>query len=123
VLVRTIVQARQVGPWALTTANSTVTTVNRYKLATPDAPVRLEIVGNSTSYSLGYAEGDTSNFTTLATIDSAALSIAPAGGFFFKGASFGIYNTGNGKPSLIPADFKYWKQTPAQARPNTTSNV
>jgi hypothetical protein len=31
-------------------------------------------------------------------------------GFFFKGASFGIYNTGNGKPTLCPADFAYWKQ-------------
>jgi hypothetical protein len=33
-------------------------------------------------------------------------------GFFFKGAAFGVYNTGNGKPSLAPADFEYWKQTP-----------
>jgi hypothetical protein len=32
--------------------------------------------------------------------------------FFFKGAAFGVYNTGNGKPSLVPADFEYWKQTP-----------
>ena len=32
--------------------------------------------------------------------------------FFFKGAAFGIYSTGNFKPTLTPADFKYWKQTP-----------
>ncbi|GLB43380.1 hypothetical protein LshimejAT787_1302810 [Lyophyllum shimeji] len=80
------------------------TTVNCYELATKDAPVRFQIAGNSTSYTLGYAEGTASNFTSLATIDSAALSIAPAGGFFFKGTSFGIYNTGNGRPSLVPAD-------------------
>ncbi|KAF8057563.1 glycoside hydrolase family 43 protein [Lyophyllum atratum] len=113
IVVRTIVQATQVGPWALTTANSTVTTVVRYKLATPDAPVRLQIVANPTSYMLGYAEGNDANFTFPATIDSAALSVAPAGGFFFKGASFGIYNAGNGRPSLVPADFKYCKQTPS----------
>ncbi|KAG5636021.1 hypothetical protein H0H81_009371 [Sphagnurus paluster] len=112
VIVRTIFQAEQVGPWALTTANCTVVTVKRYKLATPNAPVRFKVVAEPTSYKLGYAEGDNEEFTFPATIDSAALSLAPAGGFFFKGASFGIYNTGNGRPSLIPADFKYWKQTP-----------
>ncbi|KAF8169953.1 glycosyl hydrolase [Pholiota molesta] len=102
IIVRTIVQATQVGPWALTTTNTTITTENT-------EPVRLTIIGNSTSYSLGYAEGG-SNFAFPAVIDSSALSIAPAGGFFFKGASFGIYNTGNGKPTLCPADFAYWKQ-------------
>ncbi|GLB34424.1 putative glycosyl hydrolase 43 family protein [Lyophyllum shimeji] len=98
-----------------------LTTVNCYELATKDAPVRFQIAGNSTSYTLGYAEGTASNFTSLATIDSAALSIAPAGGFFFKGTSFGIYKTGNGRPSLVSADFKYWKQTPKQPSFNTTS--
>ncbi|KAF5376443.1 hypothetical protein D9615_008672 [Tricholomella constricta] len=116
VVVRTIVQAQQVGPWALTTANCTVTTLRRYKLATADAPVRFRIVANPTSYQLGYAEGDTADFTFPATVNSAALSVAPAGGFFFKGVSFGIYNTGNGRPSLVPADFKYWKQVPVIPR-------
>ncbi|KAF8170379.1 glycosyl hydrolase [Pholiota molesta] len=106
IIVRTIVQATQVGPWALTTTNATITTET---LKTDTEPVRLTIIGNSTSYSLGYAEGG-SNFAFPAVIDSSALSIAPAGGFFFKGASFGIYNTGNGKPTLCPADFAYWKQ-------------
>ncbi|KAG5352016.1 hypothetical protein C0989_004212 [Termitomyces sp. Mn162] len=114
ILVRTIVLNQQVGPWALTTANSTVITINRYKLATADANVRFKVIANPTSYSLGYAEGDgdDAEFIFPVTIDSSTLSIAPSGGFFFKGTSFGIYNTGNGKPSLIPADFKYWKQTP-----------
>jgi hypothetical protein len=35
--------------------------------------------------------------------------------FAFKGTAFGVYNTGNGKPSLAPADFAYWKQTPGKA--------
>lgn len=90
--------------------------------------MRFVVLANPTSYSLGYAEGDDAEFTFPATIDSSALSVAPAGyvcaltllfvlsvlcrGFFFKGASFGIYNTGNGKPSLVFADFKYWQQTP-----------
>ncbi|KAG6806476.1 hypothetical protein H0H93_002903 [Arthromyces matolae] len=89
-----------------------LTKVNRYKLSTTSADVRLKVIGNSTSYSLGYAEGDTPSFTFPVTFDSSALSLAPAGGFYFKGAAFGIYNTGNGKPSLVPADFKYWQQTP-----------
>ncbi|KAG6907505.1 hypothetical protein DXG01_008649 [Tephrocybe rancida] len=120
VVVRTILQNQQVGPWALTTANATVTTIARYKLATDDATVRFRIVASPTSYSLGYAEGDNAEFTFPATIDSVALSVAPAGGFFFKGTSFGIYNTGNGKPSLVPADFKYWKQIPTIPSVNAT---
>ncbi|KAF9467557.1 glycoside hydrolase family 43 protein [Collybia nuda] len=112
IVVRTIVQAKQVGPWALTTANATVITTRYVSLSSPDTPVRLTIVGNSTSYALGYAEGADKEFTFPATIDSSALSIAPTGGFFFKGAAFGAYNTGNGKPSLVPADFGYWKQVP-----------
>ncbi|KAG6816753.1 hypothetical protein H0H87_003148 [Tephrocybe sp. NHM501043] len=112
IVVRTIVQNQQVGPWALTTANATVTTVARYKLATADANVRFKVIAKPTSYSLGYAEGDDAEFVFPATFDSVALSIAQAGGFFFKGTSFGVYNTGNGKPSLVPADFKYWKQDP-----------
>ncbi|KAF8881567.1 glycosyl hydrolase [Infundibulicybe gibba] len=99
IIIRAIVQATQVGPWALTTANSTVTTVrDLHPLSSNTTPVKLTVMGNPSSYTFGYAEGS-GNFT-------------PVGGFFFKGASFGVYNTGNGKPSLQNADFKYWKQTP-----------
>ncbi|TFK38334.1 glycosyl hydrolase [Crucibulum laeve] len=112
VVVRKIVQNIQVGPWALTTANATVIAVDHIPLKTTTQPIKLAIIGNSTSYTLGYAEGD-DPLSYPAIIDSAALSIAPAGGFFFKGASFGTYNTGNGKPSFVPADFAYWKQMPA----------
>jgi hypothetical protein len=31
----------------------------------------------------------------------------PSSGFFFKGAAFGMYTTGNGKPSLTKAEFAY----------------
>lgn len=80
--------------------------------------------------------GGNESFTFPVTIDSGALSVAPVGyvvyfvydrcvrsnahlhllhsGFFFKGAAFGVYNTGNGKPSLSPAHFAFWKQTPGQ---------
>ncbi|KAJ6632465.1 glycosyl hydrolase [Mycena sp. CBHHK59/15] len=112
IVIRTSVQAVQVGPWALTYTNSTITTVAYYPLTTTSGPVTLRIVGNSTSYSLGYAEGGSTTFTFPVTIDSVVLSVPPVGGFFFKGAAFGVYNTGNGKPSLAPADFAYWKQTP-----------
>jgi len=100
-----------VGPWALTTSNSTLTTVNYTALSTKSDPVKLQVIANPTSYSLGYIEGEGTSFTTLATFDSEAVSVAPSGFFFFKGVQFGLYNTGNGKPSLSPADFAYWKQT------------
>ncbi|KAF8972582.1 glycosyl hydrolase [Flammula alnicola] len=64
VVIRTIVQALQVGPWALTTTNATIITVDRIPLKTKTQPLRLTIVGNSTSYSLGYAEGG-DDFTSL----------------------------------------------------------
>ncbi|KAF7328798.1 Non-reducing end alpha-L-arabinofuranosidase BoGH43B [Mycena venus] len=112
IITRTNVQAMQVGPWALTYTNSTITTVNHIPLTTQTGPVKFRIIGNSTSYSLGYAEGSSADFIFPVTIDSVLLSVPPVGGFFFKGAAFGVYNTGNGKPSLAPADFEYWKQTP-----------
>ncbi|KAF5371570.1 hypothetical protein D9758_003442 [Tetrapyrgos nigripes] len=114
IVTRTKVQAQQVGPWLLTSDNNTITTVTHTPLQTSSDAVRLVIVGNSTNYKLGFAEGDADDapVTFTAEIDGAALSIPTAGGFFFKGASFGIYNTGNGKPTLVPADFAYWKQTP-----------
>ncbi|KAF7361476.1 hypothetical protein MSAN_01180900 [Mycena sanguinolenta] len=131
IVTRMNVQAVQVGPWSLTYTNSTITTTNFIPLTTKTGPVKFQIIGNSTGYALGYAEGDSEDFVFPLTIDSELLSIPPFGcvkyfdghavtdwrrignsGFFFKGAAFGVYNTGNGKPSLAPADFEYWKQTP-----------
>jgi hypothetical protein len=146
IVTRMSVQAVQVGPWALTYTNSTITTARKIfnisllqlmynqvvylPLTTTTGPVRFKIIGNSTSYSLGYAEGNSVDFVFPLVIDSVLLSVPPVGyanpiqcalwqyphvycrGFFFKGAAFGMYNTGNGKPSLAPADFEYWKQTP-----------
>ncbi|KAK7039419.1 glycosyl hydrolase [Favolaschia claudopus] len=112
IVTRMNVQAVQGGPWALTYTNSTVATVNHIPLTSRTGPVKFQIIGNSTSYSLGYAEGNSTEFSFPLIIDAVLLSVPPVGGFFFKGASFGLYNTGNGKPSLALADFKYWKQTP-----------
>lgn len=112
IITRTNVQAAQVGPWPLVFTNSTITTV-AYHLISASGPVRLRIIGNATSYSLGYAEGRSGKFVFPIVIDSSLLSVPPVGGFFFKGAAFGVYNTGNGKPSISPADFAYWRQTPA----------
>ncbi|KAJ7139975.1 glycoside hydrolase family 43 protein [Mycena crocata] len=112
IVTRTSVQAVQVGPWALVYTNSTITTLAYHPLATTSGPVRFKIVANSTAYSLGYAEGSSADFIFPVTIDAVLLSVPPVGSFYFKGTSFGAYNTGNGKPSLVPADFSYWKQTP-----------
>ncbi|KAK7435712.1 hypothetical protein VKT23_019544 [Stygiomarasmius scandens] len=48
-------------------------------LQTTSDPIKLVIQGNSTGYKLGFAEGD-GPVTFTADVDSAALSIAPAGG-------------------------------------------
>ncbi|KAF9039529.1 hypothetical protein BDZ89DRAFT_1060972 [Hymenopellis radicata] len=109
IITRTLRPATQVGPWALTLTNNTITEVSYTELNTEDEPVALTIIGNSTEYTLGYAEGN-STFTPLVTFDSVTLSVPPGGNFFFTGASFAIYNTGKGMPTLAPADFKYWKQ-------------
>ncbi|KAL1676504.1 glycosyl hydrolase [Schizophyllum commune] len=112
--VRTIVQAEQVGPWSLTYTNNTVTTVQYYPLSTSDGPVKLTAIGKPTEYTLGYAAAN-EDWVYPVTFDSAAISVPPFGGFFFKGAAFGIHSTGNGRSSLVPADFAYWKQTPSVA--------
>ncbi|EIN09968.1 glycoside hydrolase family 43 protein [Punctularia strigosozonata HHB-11173 SS5] len=111
IVVRTKVAAQQVGPWALVPANNTMTTTTYIPLRTDSEPVRLKVVTNSTTYTLGYAEGG-DDFVFPVTFDAAAMSLPPQGNFFFKGAMWGIYNTGHGRPSLVPADFKYWTQIP-----------
>lgn len=96
--------------------------VTYYPLETETDAVKLTIIGNSTSYTLGYAEGSRS-FTYPLTIDSARISLPTVGGFAFVGSQWGVYNTGNGKPSLVPADFAYWRQTPSNATVNSTTSA
>ncbi|KAJ3915636.1 glycosyl hydrolase [Lentinula edodes] len=82
IVTRLIRPAEQVGPWALTTTNSTVTTITYTPLSTKSDPVKLVIVGNSTSYSLGFSEGkytdlDAVEITYTATFDSVSMSVMP----------------------------------------------
>ncbi|KAF9074463.1 glycosyl hydrolase [Rhodocollybia butyracea] len=113
IVTRTITAAEQAGPWALTTLNNTITTVTYTPLSTKSDPVKLVIVGHPTSYSLGFAEGNDTSVMFTTTLDSMWMSVPPVNDFFFKGAAFGVYSTGNGRPILNPADFAYWNQTPA----------
>ena len=78
IITRKLVPAEQVGPWALTLTNNSVTTVEYHELNTPDQPIRLTIIGNSTQYTFGYAEGD-SDFVFPLTFDSLPLSAGPVG--------------------------------------------
>ncbi|KAJ7591517.1 glycoside hydrolase family 43 protein [Mycena floridula] len=111
---RVLSPATQVGPWSLTITNNTITTITNVALATKADPVKLVIIANPTAYTFGFAEGENStSFTYTATVDSSELSVPPFGGFFFKGAAFGLYSTGNGFPSVVPADFAYVRQTPS----------
>ncbi|KAH8831746.1 glycoside hydrolase family 43 protein [Flagelloscypha sp. PMI_526] len=118
IVIRSITQAVQVGPYPLTILNNTIATVTYYPLQ-GSGPVKLSIIGQPTSYQLGYAEGN-GTFTYPVTIDSSQLSVAPVGGFFFAGTAWGAYSTGTGKPTLVPADFSYWKQTLGNTTSTTT---
>ncbi|KAJ7074786.1 glycoside hydrolase family 43 protein [Mycena amicta] len=111
-VTRKTVLGTQVGEFGLVYANATVTETQFFPLKTATDPIRLRVVANSTTYQLGYAESGEDSFTIVLSFDSAGVSVPPVGAFFFQGTSFGIYNTGNGQPSLVPADFKYVKQTP-----------
>ncbi|KAJ8496769.1 hypothetical protein ONZ45_g12321 [Pleurotus djamor] len=125
IILRTATQTQQVGPWALVTTNASTTTTSFVQLRTVDVPVKLKIMANPTSYSLGFAEGSNATFQFPVTFDASSVSLPTAGGFFFKGVSFGVYNTGNGRPTLAPADFAYWDQTPSPPQINgneTTSH-
>ncbi|KAF7305431.1 Non-reducing end alpha-L-arabinofuranosidase BoGH43B [Mycena chlorophos] len=102
----------QVGPWQLVYTNSTLTNTAFYPLSTTTGPIRFRVSASPLSYTLSYAESGDANFTDVLEIDSSALSVPPTGGFFFQGAAFGMYNTGNGQVSLAPADFRDVKQIP-----------
>ncbi|KAL0571955.1 hypothetical protein V5O48_010007 [Marasmius crinis-equi] len=120
IVTRTIVHAQQVGPWALGSENNTVITEETRPLNFTSGPVKLTIRTDGLHYDLGFAEAlgadeESDEFgetVWTATTDAAELANPVAGGFFFKGASFGVYNTGGGRASLTPADFRYWRQTP-----------
>ncbi|KAF9449222.1 glycoside hydrolase family 43 protein [Macrolepiota fuliginosa MF-IS2] len=110
IVVRTVTLNQQVGPWALTTENATVTHTTYIPLSTLDEPIKLRIEATPIEYALAYTEGPAEQWVEVARFDGSVLSTPPTGGFFFKGTSFAVYNTGNGKPSLTKAEFAYWKQ-------------
>ncbi|KAJ3569571.1 hypothetical protein NP233_g4968 [Leucocoprinus birnbaumii] len=110
VVVRTVTLNKQVGPWALTTDNATVVHTNYIPLSSTKGPVKLRVEATPLDYAFLYSEGSNGQWTEVARFDGSVLSIPPAGGFFFKGAAFSMYNTGNGKPSLTKAEFAFWKQ-------------
>lgn len=109
-VVRTVTLNKQVGPWALTTDNATVIQTNYIPLASTTDPVKLRVQATPMEYVFSYSEGSVGQWNEVARFDGSVLSIPPAGGFFFKGAAFSMYNTGTGKPSLTKAEFAYWKQ-------------
>ncbi|EJD49091.1 hypothetical protein AURDEDRAFT_143927 [Auricularia subglabra TFB-10046 SS5] len=106
------------GKRVVVTRTLTYPTVTSYTpLKTPTGNVRLRAVAKSTYYELGFSEGGDGAFTTTATSPGTyvgpMLTSAWLSGAFFKGTSFGLYNTGNGRATLVKARFAYWKQTPA----------
>ncbi|KXN83251.1 Beta-xylosidase [Leucoagaricus sp. SymC.cos] len=83
---------------------------NYMPLSSTTGPVKLRVQATPLEYALSFSEGSSGQWTEVARFDGSVLCIPPAGGFFFKGAAFSMYNTGNGKPSLTKAEFAYWKQ-------------
>jgi xylan 1,4-beta-xylosidase len=80
----------------------------------PDGPVTLDLSSDETSYSFAITAGGAPP-QTLATLPAQALaaeSIGKHGKNHFTGAVIGIYATGNGKPSTVPADFNWFDYTP-----------
>lgn len=112
IVTRNLVAARQIPPWPITAENNTVVTTKFTKLSSTTEPVKLRISATWDAYTLSYAEGPDAEFVDVGRVTAEAMSSAPPLGGFFKGAGFVAYNTGHGRPSLLPAKFRYWKQTP-----------
>lgn len=69
--------------------------------------VRLYIRAEPTQYTLQYS---VDNGKTITNTTSFSNSILTQGIQTFTGAFFGLYSTGRGYPSLVPADFA-WART------------
>ena len=76
----------------------------------PDGPVRLEVVADEAKYTFSYALG-LSPVKVLATGSTRYVSTEVAGGF--TGVYVGMYATGNGTRSTVPADFDWFEYRPS----------
>ena len=69
-------------------------------------PVKLKVTGDKTTFTFSYAQGDEA-FKPVETVDAKFLATETVG--FFTGVYVGLYATGNGKTSSVPADFDWFE--------------
>lgn len=80
-------------------------------------PVALRVESTGPTFTFSYAQGSESSaqdrgpFTPIETVEARYLSSETVGGF--TGTYVGLYATGNGTPSVAPADFDWFEYTPA----------
>ena len=80
----------------------------------PDGPVTLDLSSDETAYTFAITAGGEPAQTlgTLPAQGLAAEAIGKHGKNHFTGAVIGVYATGNGKGSTVPADFDWFDYTP-----------
>ena len=75
----------------------------------PEGPVTLRITAEPKTYHFAY-QVDGGEMVNLLDAETAFLATEVAGGF--TGVYFGLYATGNGTPSTVPADFDWFVYQP-----------
>jgi alpha-N-arabinofuranosidase len=93
----------------------TATVVGRAPLA-GDGVVTLEVAADETAYTFAVSAGAGAR-QPLGTLPTSALSseeIGKHGKHHFTGAMIGLYATGNGHPSTVPADFDWFEYAPEE---------
>jgi alpha-N-arabinofuranosidase len=76
------------------------------KITLKPGPVNLRITGKKSTFTFSYAQGD-SAFIDIETVDSKFLATETVG--FFTGVYIGLYATGNGKKSMVSADYNWFE--------------
>ena len=76
------------------------------KFSLKPGSVKLRITGKKSIFTFSYAQGD-NNFKDIETVDSKFLATETVG--FFTGVYVGLYATGNGKKSVVSADFDWFE--------------
>jgi alpha-N-arabinofuranosidase len=93
----------------------TATVVGRAPLA-GDGAVTLEIAADEASYAFAVSAGSGGRqpLGTLPTRTLSSEEIGKHGKHHFTGAMLGLYATGNGRPSTVPADFDWFDYAPEE---------
>jgi alpha-N-arabinofuranosidase len=84
-----------------------------------DGPLRLEVEATRSRYL--FRAGAKANLAPMGTLPTRALSaesISASGPMCFTGVYIGLYATGHGRRSSVPADFDWFDYAPIDAGPD-----